>query len=613
MSLFTFLQNFNNTLGALLFLGFIPFILLYLIKPKPRERVVPSLMFLVRQMQQTKSTSFFKHFMRDILVLIHVLILLIMSLAAMHPFYEADAAAAAEYTVLVLDTSASMSTNSGVSNRLGKMTDSAKDYLDGKISIILSQNTPYIVLREGDKGDALDIINSIKKTDMLTALGSSILAADDLLQDRKGRVVVISDFVNTDPLSPYIAKESLEAKGHVVEFVSVQEPAENVGIVAMESSDNETRVTIQNYDDETVQIPVRINDYKQAVEIGPYWQEKLSFAHQEGLNTIKLDYSDDFALDNEALLSIPQRKKVTLLVITNAERSYVYPVLQAYADFWNNDVAVEKGEPPVMPVVNHDIIVLSDVSVSQLPGSVVKKIEEKVKAGSSLIVTVQDDLTKLDVKDLLPVTLTSSEVVQRKTDVVMENMLTAVTNGVSIPSIEKYYQATAKESATVFVSTNEGVPLFALGGYGKGTVVYYGLFETNSTFKYDVSYPIFWQQLVDYLIGKDTVDTLNYKIGEKVLFDNDVSIVTPSGKEVIRDYLEFEEVGVYEYLNKKVAVNLLNSVESNVAYSDEVVEKSKTEEQETMPIKQPLTKPFIIALLVVVFLELLYVKLRGDF
>lgn len=613
MSVLSFLQNFDNSLGALLFLGLIPFILLYLIKPKPSERVIPSLMFLVRQMQQTKSTSFFKHFMRDILVLIHILILLVMSFAAMHPFYETNAAAAAEYTVLILDTSASMSTKSGVSNRLGEMKDTAKDYLDGKISIILSQNTPYVVLRDGDKGDALDIINSIKETDMLTALGSSILAADDLLQDKKGRVIVISDFVNTDPLSPSIAKESLEAKGHVVEFVSVQEPAENVGIVAMESSDNETRVTIQNYEDKTVYIPVRINNQKYPIEIGPYWQEKLSFAHQEGLNTIELDYPDNFALDNSVVLSVPQRKKATILVITNAEKSFVYPVLQAYAEFWNEDASIEKGEPPVMPVVDHDIIVLSDVSVSQLPSSVIKKIQEEVEAGSALIVTAQEDLTKLDVEDLLPVTFSSNDVTQRKTDVVMENVLTAVTTGVSIPGIEKYLQATPKKSATVVASTTEGVPLLVLGGYGKGTVVYYGLFEANSTFKYDVTYPIFWQQLVDYLIGKDTLDTINYKIGEKVLFDNKVSILTPSGKERTEDSLEFEEGGIYEYLNKKVAVNLLNSVESNVAYNNEAIEKSITEEQEAMPINQPLTKPFIIALLVILFLELLYVKLRGDF
>lgn len=613
MSLLSFLQIFDNPVGALLFLGFIPFILLYLIKPKPSERVVPSLMFLVRQMQQTKSTSFFKHFMRDILVLIHVLILLVMSFAAMHPFYETNAAAAAEYTVLVLDTSASMSTRSGVTTRLGEMKDTAKDYLDGKISIILSQNTPYVVLRDGDKGDALDIINSIKETDMLSALGSSILAADDLLQDKKGRVIVMSDFVNTDPLSPSIAKESLEAKGHVVEFVSVQEPAENVGIVAMESSDNETRVTIQNYEDKTVSIPVRINNQEYSVEIGPYWQEKLSFAHQEGLNTIELDYSDNFALDNTVVLSVPQRKKATILVITNAEKSFIYPVLQAYAEFWNEDASIEKGEPPVMPVVDHDIIVLSDVSVSQLPSSAIKKIQEKVEAGSALIVTAQDDLTRVDIDDLLPVTFSSNDVIERKTDVVIENVLTAVMNGVSIPSIEKYLQVTPKKSATVVASTNEGVPLLVVGGYGKGTVVYYGLFETNSTFKYDVTYPIFWQQLVDYLIGKDTIDTLNYKMGEKVLFDNEISILTPSGRERTENALEFEEGGVYEYLNKKVAVNLLNSVESNVAYNNEAIEKSITEEQEAMPINQPLTKPFIIVLLVILFLELLYVKLRGDF
>ncbi|PIN77558.1 hypothetical protein COV16_06720 [Candidatus Woesearchaeota archaeon CG10_big_fil_rev_8_21_14_0_10_34_8] len=606
------LQNFDNTLGALLFLGLIPFLLLYLIKPKPSDRVIPSLMFLVKQMQQTKSNSFFKHFMRDILVLIHVLILILMCIAAMHPFYETNSASTSEYTVLVIDNSASMSTNTGLSSRLSSAISEAKDHLNGKISIILSQNTPYVVLREGDKADALDVINSVQKTDMLSALGSSILAADDLFGENTGKVVVISDFINTDPLSPYVAKESLEAKGHSVEFVNIKENAENVGIVDMKSIDDETIVTVQNYNDKTVNVDVEINNKDYSLEIGPYWQEKITFLHQEGINTIKLKNNDDFSTDNEVLLSVPAKKEVSFLVLTNNEKNYVYPVMKAYSEIWNKEASVEKAEPPVMPVVTHDIIILTDVQEKNIPSSVVNKIKQGVEEGATLIITAQDDIKKLGLDDLLPVEL--GEVVNRKTEINMENVLTAVTNGITIPSVEKFIQTTAKEHATVFASTNEGVPIMAIGSYGEGTVVYYGIFESNSSFKYDVSYPIFWLQLTDYIIGKDTINTLNYKIGEKLLFDNDIKIKTPSGKELKQDYLEFEETGLYEFMNKIVASNLLNNVESNVGYSDETYEKTLSEEEaDDIKTKKPLTKHVVISLIVILFLELMYVKLRGDF
>jgi len=99
----------DNLAGAWLFAGLIFFILMYLIKPKPNERVIPSLMFLHREMHTQKSASFFQRFLRDILIFFHLLILLLMAVAAMHPYYNTTADVAAEYTVIVIDNDSSSS------------------------------------------------------------------------------------------------------------------------------------------------------------------------------------------------------------------------------------------------------------------------------------------------------------------------------------------------------------------------------------------------------------------------------------------------------------------------------------------------------------------------
>jgi hypothetical protein len=604
----------DNLAGAWLFAGLILFILLYLIKPKPNERVIPSLMFLYREMHTQKSNSFFQKLLRDILIFFHLLILLLMSIAAMHPYYDTTADVAAEYTVLVIDNSASMATKTGVTSRLSQAISETKDHLDGTISIILVQNSPYVVLQDGEKEDALEIVNYIPQTTALSALGSSILAADDLLGEHKGKVVVISDFINTDPLDSYIARESLETKGHRVEFINLREDADNVGIVDMQSVDEETVITIQNYNDETASVDVTINREDYHLEIAANWQEKLTFQHQEGLNNITLSPSDDFIADNEVVLSVPQRKETDVLVITNSAESYVYAVMQAYAETWNDEATIEKGEPPVMPVVDHNMIILSDVSTDNVPGAVVSKIKEAVYEGASLVVTAQDDLNALDLEDILPVTFADNPIRSQKADVEMRNVLTDVTEGVSITSIDKYMQTTAKENTMTLAATTDGTPVIAIGSYGEGTVVYYGLFESNSSFKYDVTYPLFWLQLTDYLIGKDRIETLNYKIGEKVIFDTEIPVQKPSGDEEMMEEVEFDEVGIYQYKNKLIAVNLLNRMESNVDYVNEQLEKAIEEsEQKEVSTKQPLVKALIIALLVVLFLELLYVKARGDF
>ncbi|MFA6888584.1 MAG: BatA domain-containing protein, partial [Candidatus Woesearchaeota archaeon] len=569
-------QYMDNINGAWLFAGLILFILFYLIKPKPREKVIPSLMFVMRENHTQKSNSFFQRFLRDILIFIHLLLLLMMAVAAMHPFYNTTADVAAEYTVLVLDNSASMSTKTGISTRLNDMISEAKDNLEGTISIILIQNEPYAILQDSDKSDALDVINSIPQSMAISTIGTSILAADDLLQDKKGKVIVISDFVNTDPLDPYIAKKSLEAKGNTIEFIPIRETANNVGIVDMETVDQETQITLMNYNDETENIDVEINGQSTSIEIPANWQQTVTFRQQEGLNKVIIKQNDDFMADNSITLSVPMRKETNILTITNNVKSFVYPVLQAYAEAWNEEATVEKGEPPVMPVVNHDVIVISEVSTDNLPSAVITKITDAVNEGAALIVTAQDDIDNLNLDDVLPVEL--GEINNRKVDVSMQNVLTAVTNGISITSVDKYMQATAKENTMTLAATAEGVPLIVIGSYGQGTVIWYGIFESNSTFKYDVTYPLFWQQLIDYIIGKDTVESLNYRIGEKVIFDNEIPLKTPSGKIETVDQIEFDEIGIYEYKDKQVAVNLLNKVESNIDYVNQEFEKTLVEE-----------------------------------
>ncbi len=606
------LQYVDNMAGAWLFAGLILFILFYLIKPKPREKVIPSLMFVMRETHTQKSNSFLQRFLRDILIFIHLLLLLMMAVAAMHPFYNTTADVAAEYTVLVLDNSASMSTKTGVSTRLSDMIHEAKDNLEGTISVILIQNEPYAVLQDGDKSDALDVINSIPQSMALSTIGTSVLAADDLLQDKKGKIIVISDFVNTDPLDPYIAKKSLEAKGNTVEFIPMRETANNVGIVDMETVDKETQITIMNYNDDTVTVGVEINRQTTSVEIPANWQQTVTFRQQEGLNRISIKQDDDFMADNNVILSVPMRKETSILAITNNPKSFVYPVLQAYAEAWNDEATVEKGEPPVMPVVSHDVIVISEVSTDDIPSAVVNKITDAVNEGAALIITAQDDINDLGLDNVLPVELGGIQ--NRKVDVTMQNVLTAVTEDVSITFIDKFMQATAKENTMTLAATAEGVPVIVIGSYGQGTVIWYGIFESNSTFKYDVTYPLFWQQLVDYVIGKDTIESLNYKIGEKVVFDNEIPIKTPSGKEEEAEQIEFDEIGIYEYKGKQIAVNLLNKVESNVDYINQEFEKTLIEENtEKVSSKQPLTKIIITAMIILFMLELLYVKLRGDF
>ena len=151
-----------------------------------------------------------------------------------------------------------------------------------------------------------------------------------------------------------------------------------------------------------------------------------------------------------------------------------------------------------------------------------------------------------------------------------------------------------------------------MANVGGGKVAYYGIFDSESKFKFDVSYPIFWQQMIDYLISAENINNLNYRAGEKILFDDEMEVQTPT-KKVKVGTIEFNEIGKYSLQGREVYVNLLSQKESSINFKldSEKVEDYKAE-LGTEESKKRLITWFIYGILILLFLELLYVKVRGD-
>jgi hypothetical protein len=76
-----------------------------------------------------------------------------------------------------------------------------------------------------------------------------------------------------------------------------------------------------------------------------------------------------------------------------------------------------------------------------------------------------------------------------------------------------------------------------------------------------------------------------------------------------------DEVGIYEYDNKKYAVNLLNEKESDISASSRVENK---EEREALLGRESSEHDFNLELLILLlvfllmFTEFAYIKVRGD-
>src|SRR3989344_6021172 len=133
---------FTYTLGLLALAIIIPFIILYLRKPKPKDRIIPSLMFLLQNRKTSKQYDFLRKFLTNLLFFIQLLALIGLSFAIAEPFIKIPYDVSLENTIIVLDVSASMQAKEAGTTRFEKAIKEAKKVLSGKNGIILAENVP---------------------------------------------------------------------------------------------------------------------------------------------------------------------------------------------------------------------------------------------------------------------------------------------------------------------------------------------------------------------------------------------------------------------------------------------------------------------------------------
>ena len=74
-----------NPLGWYAFLALIPFILIYLIRPKTLTQTIPSLMFFMKEQKKAKAFSFLQRLLNNILFILQLLAILLLAFALLNP------------------------------------------------------------------------------------------------------------------------------------------------------------------------------------------------------------------------------------------------------------------------------------------------------------------------------------------------------------------------------------------------------------------------------------------------------------------------------------------------------------------------------------------------
>ncbi len=532
---------FSNPLGLLGLLSIIPLIVIYLIRPKPREVLFSSTIFLTEE--KAERSAVLSRLITDPLFWIQLLVLCSLSIAAAGP-YTTEVGTPTSHLVLVVDLSASMESNFAGAKVL------ADPYLDRyqRISIVLAENVPIVALQSGSPAEARDVLSKLTPRAVSADLSSAMILANGLLGSEGGNMLVVSDFISWEADDPGDTRKLLESSGAVsIVFANSRNEGDNVAIVGGWTIDsgqgfaNHTAL-VHNFGQART-VPISVTGpggtSSSSVFLVQGQDYYFSFKAYPGVNKITLDLKDAISADNTAYVYIPEQGQRNILYL--GDTGSALTALQSLPN-----VQVEQSGD----YVNFDVVVVSKNA------SFDGKLNRYIDGGGKVVYIAQ---SKNESPDYLPVRITG----EAKGPVNLWVRSTEFASDIHFDeiSISSYLEANARRQSVTMLEAN-GAPVLAYWRLGKGTVVYNGL-EKDSDFYFRPEYPIFWNDMINWLNGVPDVSASNRRTGEMIPLGATVSAQTPSGTVTTTNLL-LDEVGLYSYQGKTLSASMYNPRESDL-------------------------------------------------
>lgn len=610
--------QFANQAGLYALLSIIPLIIIYLLRPRPKKIRIPSLMFLF-DIEKKKRLNIFRKFLKDPLFFIQLFVLALISLAVAVPFIMANEEAGGGSTVIILDASASMQAD----GKFGRAVEQANNNLGARNTIILAESVPVMVMKESPSSSASDALKKLKAKATSADISSAILLGRRLLPEG-GRMVVYSDFISWNGDDPSIAKKLAEANGINVEFATISGRTDNIGIVnGWFEPNGDYKIVIKNFNDGAQDVRIDVttdsrNVLSETRNIKGRSSEYFAISSlNPGTTRISLDVADALSVDNSAYVIIPQSVKRDILFITDNTKS---PSVISLGLILYTTVA-KAGTKNIPSMSGYSTVFVS----GQVLPDAQKALSDYVSKGGTAVILASPGIEDMD---MLPVELDSLSN-RTSLNVVLPSM---ITSGISIEKIDvkKHFKAAAKRGAVTLVEGGDKSAMLAYWKFGKGMVIYSGLADPQGANIYDPlnelvwndfhtlpEYPLFFKQLLEWISGSLDVSEYNANTGMFIKLPATQTVKTP-GDTVTTDVLLLDEVGIYELSDKDVAVNLFDEKESNLAGAVSGAKSNLSVAKEVSSSVQTIRKPrnldvyLIIAAMFLVFLELYYLRWRGE-
>ena len=606
------------------FLSVIPLIIIYLLKPKAKDVLIPSVMFITQITEkQKKIARTIRKIIKDPLFLIQLLILIFLILAIASPYNEERTEIRGGHTIIVLDGSASMQAG----DRNDYAIKLAGEHLTARNSIILAKNIPVLALHSGDLDAAEDVLKDLPRTATTADLYQAILLGSAMLTDGKGGIVVISDFANWEGEDPNVAKKLTEADGIDISFVSVSGGRNDIAITGGWLSDGITQAgqgkytcIIKNYMDSPVNVKIDVlyggDRSTHNLALGARDSEYFALSDiGTGVTEIIVHPDDDMMVDNHAYIVIPASETHTVLYISDYEDAPSATVMRLLPSV--DATFLTQGEARSINVHDYDAVVVGLCNGS-LKSSLCDHLADYASSGGKVVVMAQDGLPLSDTGRLLPISLFEKANETAIKEVRESVMLRDI--DVEDIAIGHYLKGEEKSGSVAWILAEDGTPIISFWRVDLGKVVYLGIPDMTGDYAWNdfhtmPEYPIFWLNLIDYLCGTGGVENCNKQTGSAMQFDSKVRTTTPDGRVIRTNNLLLDQTGVYEIPGKLVAVNLYDAAESNLEGSG-ITTTDTTGTSAGKTVRTTTKKEFdwilLILVLVLICTELYYIRSRGE-
>ena len=597
--------HFGLPLGLYALGGLIALLILYLIRPRPKKMELPSLMFFMRLSGKSVMQSFFRTIMRDMLFLIQLIAAIALLLMPAQPFTNTSINLAAEHVVFVIDASASSQVRQEGGTRLENSIEQAKTMVGKTNTIVLAKGTPQVIAQDVNAQEAKTALGTIVATDTGSRIGEAMLVAGQALQG-DGRIVVFSDFDNTDGVEAPTARTALQSRGqHVTLINTAAGKVDNIGFIDLAAGEDASVAYIRNYGGNDRKITLHIGDNAQEITLPASSILPVRFNTPSGTTTLRLDTNDAFPPDDTAILSAPDEKKIRVLLITNAQSKFLYSALTSSPLV---DVAI--SEPPIISKEQYDVYILDHIKPTEVLPGTYQTLLDAARGGAGVVINAQDMMASINFGSLLPIAITGDG----KDANVRVDQETALTKNFDFGNVKTYIKAEPLPGTISLASAGDNSTIIALRSEGNGLVAYYGLLETGSEFKLTPDYPIFWQALMRAMAQRANIQDLNLKAGDSITVDEKTTVEAPDGKQLIGPIINFEHAGAYKVGDRNVGVSYLNARESSLIYHPEIGKEEDTGSGATLTEERQFDwGPLLLAIGAgALLVELIFLKVRGD-